>query len=97
MISRIYLNGDLETSKNILRKNLQELKRSLEINGYKVNFLILRNLYNIVLAKDGNLSSLLIFLRDFKDYAIVDIFTENLKNNSDLYKIIEGDIKSWNQ
>jgi len=96
----IYLNYNIEIVKQKLIEKLLKFKEKIELNGYKVNFRILHNLYTIVLMNDKEAYSIQIFLRDFKENTLLDIFVNDkklLKNKKKIYKIIEGDIKSWNQ
>ncbi len=100
IITSIYSNNNIEITKQKLAEKLLKIKEKTESNGYKVNFRILHNLYTIILTKDKEIYSIQIFLRDFYENTLLDIFIEDKKDFKDkkyIYRIIEGDIKSWNQ
>lgn len=101
-ITSIYLNNNIESTKEKIKEKLKNFTEKMKLNGYKVKFEVMHNLYTVLLTNDKEVYSILIFLRDFNDRTLLDIFIEdskNLKNknNKKLYKNIEGDIRSWSQ
>jgi len=100
IITSIYSNSNIEITKQKLAEKLLKIKEKIESNGYRVNFRILHNLYTIVLTTDREIYSIQIFLRDFNESTLLDVFIDNDENFRDkklIYKIIEGDINPWNQ